>query len=328
MSQPTLPVAEPLERRLLMDRSWVPPGVDANNVYTIAGTPEPDVIDVFIITKLPGVSGTIDLTGDAKDDVGKICIWEKSGTAPGFWTVIDAADVTPSEFVIYGRGGDDYIAVDEVPLDMLLSIPLLSIPTNQNGNWITQPFSIDAGDGNDTVLASQQSDTVWGGIGRDWLDGDRGDDVVQGEQGRDTVWGGPGIDLLAGGKGDDFIDGDDGRWTVQLSSMNMGASEADTITAGRGADTLVGSLGDDMLVGGRGNDTFVANARFNSEYGGWLNTSYGEGNTGNRARVYGGGGFDTAFVDGDMEWVTSSVESVGVVSPPASLLYPLPGVAR
>jgi trimeric autotransporter adhesin len=44
-----------------------------------------------------------------------------------------------------------------------------------------------------------------GGIGNDLLFGGRGRDTINGEDGNDLLFGGPGDDTLSGGKGKDFF---------------------------------------------------------------------------------------------------------------------------
>jgi Ca2+-binding RTX toxin-like protein len=117
---------------------------------------------------------------------------------------------------------------------------------------------IDAGNGDDTVHASDRGDTVFGGTGNDtlyggllddWLLGGEGDDtldarsaagglggdgnVLQGGAGNDTVHGREGSDWLEGGDGDDVLDG------------------------GGGDDIVAGGAGGDLLKGGHGGDQYL-----------------------------------------------------------------------
>jgi len=88
---------------------------------------------------------------------------------------------------------------------------------------------VDAGEGNDTVVA---------GAGAAALNGAAGDDALTGGNGADTLDGGIGADLLVGGAGNDFLTGGIGGIGDGISAIGIGA---DTLEGGAGADTLVGS---------------------------------------------------------------------------------------
>jgi Ca2+-binding RTX toxin-like protein len=101
--------------------------------------------------------------------------------------------------------------------------------------------AIDAGAGNDTVLAGYGADRVHGGDGDDLLQGwgvlaqpdlyrdayardADGNDILRGGAGNDTIRGGGGLDLLDGGDGHDVLEGGTGE---------------DTLLGGAGADRFV-----------------------------------------------------------------------------------------
>jgi VCBS repeat-containing protein len=104
---------------------------------------------------------------------------------------------------------------------------------------------IDAGDGDDTVDASQLTGftplELRGGAGDDALTGGMADDRIDGGDGDDTLIGGDGDDILAGGTGGDAIEG------------------------GAGDDRIDGGEGDDTLSGGEGRDTYVLSGLFGSD---------------------------------------------------------------
>ncbi|WP_283164673.1 calcium-binding protein [Marinobacter sp. M4C] len=85
--------------------------------------------------------------------------------------------------------------------------------------------TIDAGAGDDTVLASWGADRVQGGAGNDYIFGLAGADILEGDEGADyihgdgnTGWGHitnveaqyHGADFLDGGLGNDYMDGEEG----------------------------------------------------------------------------------------------------------------------
>jgi len=92
------------------------------------------------------------------------------------------------------------------------------------------------------VLADRGTDTVFGGAGRDF---------VNGAQNRDHVSGGPGNDWLRTGTGGDHIWGGGGKDKI------VGADGGDSINGGGGSDHLYGAHGRDTIRAGRGSDTVV-----------------------------------------------------------------------
>ncbi|GAA6207333.1 hypothetical protein NBRC116601_06260 [Cognatishimia sp. WU-CL00825] len=102
--------------------------------------------------------------------------------------------------------------------------------------------------GDDSILAGDGNDTVYGNLGNDSIDGGQGDDFLIGDQGDDTLVGGAGNDSMIGGEGDDLFLGGDGNDTVETSAGN------DVFYGGAGDDRVNGDLGNDELFGGTGND--------------------------------------------------------------------------
>ena len=88
------------------------------------------------------------------------------------------------------------------------------------------------------------SATLFGGAGKDKLDGGGGDDFLFGEDGDDDLDGGRGSDVLVGGDGDDKLrGGSDG-------AADDGLEGRDILIGGRGEDDLKGGKGEDLLIGG------------------------------------------------------------------------------
>lgn len=119
--------------------------------------------------------------------------------------------------------------------------------------------TIDAGDGNDTVHASDRGDNVFGGAGNDTLYGGRLDDWLLGGDGDDVIHAGS----QAGGLGGDgnYLDGGDGNDTLngrEGSDWLEGGAGIDILTGGGGGDILAGGAGDgDELYGGAGADQYL-----------------------------------------------------------------------
>lgn len=120
------------------------------------------------------------------------------------------------------------------------------------------------------VTASWGNDTIVGTDDANTLRGEAGDDVLRGEGGKDMLFGGEGNDALFGGQGDDML---------------FGRDQADTLNGDAGNDLINGDLGDDRLWGGEGSDTLSGGAGDDRLYG-------EDGND----RLYGGQGDD--FLDG------------------------------
>ncbi|UPY37243.1 VCBS domain-containing protein [Sediminicoccus sp. KRV36] len=120
------------------------------------------------------------------------------------------------------------------------------------------------------VIGSPGSDTLWGTIngqlvdglgGADTLYGDPGADLMRGGEGDDQIYGEAGNDVIEGNAGNDYLEGGIGNDVLE------GGDGDDRLFAGQGTDTLNGGLGIDYLSlsgssglgdGGDGNDTIDA----------------------------------------------------------------------
>jgi Ca2+-binding RTX toxin-like protein len=104
--------------------------------------------------------------------------------------------------------------------------------------------TVDAGEGDDFVQASDRGDNIFGGSGNDTLYGGRLDDWLFGGEGNDVLHAGS----QAGGLGGDgnYLDGAAGDDQV------YGGEGSDWIEGGEGTDLLDGGGGDDILAGGGG----------------------------------------------------------------------------
>lgn len=107
--------------------------------------------------------------------------------------------------------------------------------------------SIEAGDGDDTIISSDGNDSINAGDGNDSVEMEAGDDIFYGGAGNDSVNGNLGSDTLHGGAGDDFLRGSYGNDTIYSG------------TTGEGDDYLWGGYGDDHFIiqEGFGNDTIA-----------------------------------------------------------------------
>ena len=100
------------------------------------------------------------------------------------------ADV--SSIHILGRGGNDFIEIDE-------SAGAIAIPTQIYGQ-----------SGHDIIIGGSGVDRIFGGSGHDELLGHAGNDFIYGGPGDDYLEGGRGNDTLRGGRGfNDIVDAPD-----------------------------------------------------------------------------------------------------------------------
>jgi len=127
------------------------------------------------------------------------------------------------------------------------------VQTNGGNDTITSgitavKFSIEGGDGNDTIsiaAATATTNSIYGGAGNDtitfnttvkaYADGGDGNDAVTGSNNNDTILGGAGNDTITTDAGNDSVSGGQGNDTFTVAG-NL--TTADTIDGGDGTDTL------------------------------------------------------------------------------------------
>ncbi|NEP35614.1 calcium-binding protein [Moorena sp. SIO3B2] len=125
--------------------------------------------------------------------------------------------------------------------------------------------------------------TLIGGPGNDFLQGDNNDDNLIGLAGNDTLLGLGGNDLLDGGAGNDILAGAAGEDLLDGRAGNdllSGGDGIDLLDGGQGNDTLIGDRGDDNINGGDGDDRMIWNDGDGSDI------------------MEGGAGFDVVEVNG------------------------------
>lgn len=166
-------------------------------------------------------------------------------------SIPESADYKPT--IVAGGDGNDSITA-----------PMKSITTIIGGTGNDQinitgdefytpltPNQIYAGDGNDTVNGAGGNLYVYGGKGKDLINGSQVNGVnnLYGNEGNDTINGGNSNDNIFGGTGNDIINGREGNDYIADESGN------DKIVGGSGDDTIYGGSGNDTINGGAGNDT-------------------------------------------------------------------------
>lgn len=134
-----------------------------------------------------------------------------------------------------------------------------------------EPWTIDAGAGNDVLIGGSGADTLIGGSGNDVIYGSLEDKQLDGGLGYDT------LDLSGvtaslryiafnGGQLTDWPDYSPTTYTIasgferviggSASDWLFGGASNETLIGGGGADHLDGGAGDDVLEGGAGTDFF------------------------------------------------------------------------
>ncbi len=156
--------------------------------------------DTFVVTTSDTAAQTVRVEAGSN---GKIIVRVEGGAGGGVITLDSIEDL---KFVV-GSGGATIIAGPGIVL------PPLNIAGSDGVNVIdqsgtTQSAVIDAGGGDDVVLAGDDADTIAGGVGNDYIDGGLGADTIDAGSGDDeVVWNvGDGNDAVQGGAGTDQLE--------------------------------------------------------------------------------------------------------------------------
>ncbi len=177
-------------------------------------------------------------------------------TALGPYVLGDAIDVAGQDSV-EGTVGADTIDLSSGQLAAGLSVNGASLAATRA---IDVAATVDGGEGDDVIRASDRGDNLIGGAGDDTLIGGRLDDWLIGGEGNDRLFAGRvahgGVDaaaaLAADGGGGNYLDGGDGDDAL------YGSTGSDWLVGGDGADVLYGGAGGDILNAGAGNDGTAA----------------------------------------------------------------------
>jgi Ca2+-binding RTX toxin-like protein len=215
----------------------------ANPAY-YAGSTVPQTLNVegnerFTLTAT--VSAGANLLANIADSTGIVA-------ASGTGTILDATTGTlPLAWI-------DAVTVDEASGSATFSIARSASGTAGSLTFSTADrrelaidiaATVDGGDGNDTIYASDRGDNLFGGAGDDTLYGGRLDDWLLGGDGNDVLDVGTADVNALGGNGN-YLNGGAGNDIVK------GREGSDWLEGGDGIDTLTGGAGDDILAGGAG----------------------------------------------------------------------------
>jgi Ca2+-binding RTX toxin-like protein len=159
-----------------------------------------------------------------------------SAVAPAHAAVPGSAGVANRTLTITGTSGQDRVAVAIAADDQNVLQVTFGSGTPQRfdratfnainaslgngddsfteGHGFTDPTTVDAGNGNDTVLTGDGEDLILGGTGNDRADGGRGRDIAFLDSGTDAFQWDP-------GDGSDVIDGGTGNDTLVFNGANI-----------------------------------------------------------------------------------------------------------
>ncbi|HEV2294823.1 MAG TPA: CARDB domain-containing protein [Tepidisphaeraceae bacterium] len=153
--------------------------------------------------------------------------------------------------VVREQGAQFQIEINGVHVHTALGVNVTGLRvTSGAGNDVIELFTtrnvtLDAGDGNDTVVSGSGDDVLDGGSGfdrifggdgddhligggsADRLFGEAGNDTVSGHGGHDHLHGGPGNDWLIGGPGHDYFFANDGHFDIVIGNIGDDRAESD-----------------------------------------------------------------------------------------------------
>jgi hypothetical protein len=159
----------------------------------------------------------------------------------GDYTLGDAIDVA-GQSVIEGGATSDTI---DLRSGKLVNQTGLTVKGVGADGTLGVAATVDGGDGDDVLHASNLGDNLFGGAGNDALHGGRLDDWLLGGEGNDLLDAGSADQLSLGGDGN-YLNGGAG------DDVLLGREGSDWLEGGEGTDTLTGGAGDDILSGGAG----------------------------------------------------------------------------
>lgn len=171
--------------------------------------------------------------------------------------------------------------------------------------------------GNDTLIGSNNNDTISGLGGYDRIYGRNGNDTLSGGEGADYIRGEGNDDVLSGDAGNDHLLGDDGNDALKGGDGTdklYGGDDNDMLYGGNGVDRLFGESNNDKLYGDAGNDTlsggdgvdFIRGGTENDTLNGDAGNDHLIGDAGNDL-LLGGDGADKLYGSAGNDTVTGGL---------------------
>ena len=247
-----------------------------NYSNTIVGGPGDDILQGY-----SGADTYVYYRGDGQDTIND---WAESSSTTD--RIVFGGGILFSDITIQREGGDlvihigdpenpqseDKITVQNALSDGVYRIEEYEFSDAQEysyGGLYTRPW-YGLSDQEETIYATNNSNNIYGGLGRDIIYAYDGNDRVYGEEGNDTITARLGNNTLEGGEGNDTLIID--RSSYWNSSNNY-------------SNTLNGGLGNDRLEGYASSDTYI----FNRGDGSDRINDFSENSTTTDRVVFGGG---------------------------------------
>ena len=185
-------------------------------------------------------------------------------TALGPYVLGDMIDVAGQD-TVEGTTGADTI---DLSAGQLAAGLIVNDATLASAKAIKVAATVDGGEGDDTIRASDRGDNLIGNIGNDTLIGGRLDDWLIGGEGDDRLFAGrvanggvsTQVAIAADGGSGNYLDGGDGN------DLLYGSTGSDWLAGGAGVDVLVAGGGGDVLNAGSGNDVTVEGGGGSDQY--------------------------------------------------------------
>lgn len=315
----TLPVVPPTDPRYgtydWNSVSWAADGTLTN------GVPQTDFADVIYTLsendKVNGGGGNDAINSTAGNDVvdggaGDDLLNGGSGS--------DTITGGPGNDYILSNGGLFYVPLRRKPTDAWTAPAGAQVKTSSAtwGIYVNSSGSTVWDGAAPSLTSTNQSDVVDAGAGDDWVIASWGDDHVKGGTGADRIDGLGGSDILEGGDDNDFINGDGDVRTGFLNSTDAASHGADFIDGGLGNDVLIGDGGNDRIFGGAGDDQLAGDDSGPTNASAYVpfafqGSDYLDGEDGNDYleggakddTLYGGAGDDTLWGDTSASYIAS-----------------------
>lgn len=183
----------------------------------------------------------------------------RTGTAFDETLTVESLDGSAQQTIVVHVHGVDEPVV-QPPTPVRAAAPAVYAGTDDPNNFDDK---IEAANtprsGNDTLVGTDDANTLSGGDGNDTIYGRGGTDTLSGDSGVDKLYGGSGNDTIYGGDNNDEIYGGSGDDHIFGNANNdaiFGGSGNDTIQGNDNNDVIIGGFGADTLSGNGGSDTF------------------------------------------------------------------------
>lgn len=294
-------------------------GVDVSDILVLSGSNQGDNINVTA-GKNGGIN--IDVNGTkyelTSDQAQRLII---DGGYGNDNIVIDEA--VKNDLVIMGGAGDDTIQGGSGNDTIVGGQGNDTLKGGKGNDRITDDagFNKIYGEAGSDVLVAHSdavdssgkhlyANQIFGGAGRDYLEGGNAADYLSGGDGYDVLYGLGGNDVLKGGAGKDYIDGGEGNDSLFGDEGNddlVGGVGSDALYGGAGKDLLVGGKGSDAIYGGDGDDNIITSGADDSladKADGDKVTTVGNMNIANNFSIT-GDQYETARIKSDLEFLSS-----------------------